>query len=84
MEEDKKKTYYSEVNRRASEKHIAANYEQLVLRVRKGKRDKIKQLAESQGKSMQAYIFSLIEDDAKRLGFDMTVPPTPSQQKKEK
>ena len=84
MEEEKKKTYYSEVNRRASEKHIAANYEQLVLRVRKGKREKIKQLAASQNMSSQAFILSLIDKEAERLGFDMTVPPTPSQQKKEK
>jgi len=82
--EERKAKYYNDVGKRASIKHVAENYDKVVFKVRKGKRDKIKQLAEIQGMSMQAYIISLIEADAERLGFDMTVPPTPSQQKKEK
>lgn len=81
---EEKKTYYTEVSRRATDKHLSENYEQIMLRVRKGKREKIKELAASQNMSSQAFILSLIDKEAERLNFDMTVPPTPSQIKHEK
>ena len=47
--EERKAKYYNDVGKRATIKHAAENYDKVVFKVRKGKRDKIKQLAESQG-----------------------------------
>lgn len=80
--EEKKKKYYSEVQMRATDRYVAANYDKIMFKVRKGKKDKIKQLAESQGMSMQAFIIAAIEKEAERLCYDLSVPPTPSQQSK--
>ncbi len=76
--------YYSESSKRAADKHVAANYDKIIVKVTKGKREKIKELADSQGMSMQAFIISLIDKEAERLNFDLSVPPTPSQINKEK
>ena len=71
---------YSHQQKAATEKYLAANYERIQLRVRKGKKNRINELAKSQGMSTSAYILSLIEKDAERLNFDISAPPTPSQQ----
>lgn len=80
---EKKKTSmrgkYSENQKNATIKYMNENFEKLAINVRKGKREKIKALAESQGKPMATYIMDLIEADAARLGFDLSIPPTPSQ-----
>ncbi|MCM1524041.1 MAG: hypothetical protein NC120_06245 [Ruminococcus sp.] len=73
---------YSEKQRIAADKFLSENYEQVKFSVRKGKRDKIKELATMKGLSVASLIMSLIEQEAERMGFDMTTAPTPSQQRK--
>jgi len=38
------------------------NYEQILMRVRKGTKEKIKAVAESEGKSVTAYIMEALEE----------------------
>ncbi|MDE6833868.1 MAG: hypothetical protein K2J39_06470 [Ruminococcus sp.] len=75
---------YSEQQKIATDKYVAENFDRIQIKVRKGKKDKISLLAEQNGMSMAAFIISLIEAEAERQGFDLSVPPTPSQiQKKQ-
>ena len=75
---------YSEQQKIATDKYVAENFDRIQIKVRKGKKDKISLLAEQNGMSMSAFIISLIETEAERQGFDLSVPPTPSQiQKKQ-
>lgn len=75
---------YSEQQKIATDKYVAENFDRIQIKVRKGKKDKISLLAEQNGMSMSAFIISLIEAEAERQGFDLSVPPTPSQiQKKQ-
>ena len=74
MEAEKKKTYYTEAGKRATDRYVAKNYDKIILKVRKGKRDRIHQLADSLGTSTQALIISLLEKEAERVGFDLSVP----------
>ncbi len=80
---NKEKKYYNINQRLATEKYMEANFDVVRIRVRKGKKEKISALAKSQGKSTTAYIIDLIERDAKRLNYDLSVPLSPAQQKKE-
>ena len=70
---------YSEKQKIATDKYVAENFDRIQIKVRKGKKDKISMLAEQNGMSMSAFIISLIESEAERQGFDLSVPPTPSQ-----
>lgn len=70
---------YSESQKIATEKHMNANYDRIQIRVRKGKKAKIENFAKSIGKSAQSFIIDLIEREAEKNGFDLSVPPTPSQ-----
>ena len=70
---------YSEQQKIATDKYVAENFDRIQIKVRKGKKDKISLLAEQNGMSMSAFIISLIEAEAERQGFDLSVPPTPSQ-----
>ncbi len=79
-----KRGQYSEEQKIATMKYLADNFEKIHINVRKGKKEKIKQLAASKGLSTSAYIIELIERDAELSGFDISIPPTPSQQPKEK
>lgn len=76
MEEAKeqKKTYYTDAGRRATNRYVAANYDKIIFKVRKGRRDRIHKLAESLGTSTQALIISLLEKEAERVHFDLSVP----------
>lgn len=75
---------YSEQQKIATDKYVAENFDRIQIKVRKGKKDKISLLAERNGMSMSAFIISLIEAEAEHQGFDLSVPPTPSQiQKKQ-
>ncbi len=47
----------------AQSKYVAANYENITLRVKKGEREKIKAHAEGLGKSLNRYIGDLIKED---------------------
>jgi len=70
---------YSEKQKIATDKYVAENFDRIQIKVRKGKKEKINLLAEQNGMSMSAFIISLIEAEAERQGFDLSVPPTPSQ-----
>lgn len=70
---------YSEQQKIATDKYVAENFDRIQIKVRKGKKEKISLLAEQNGMSMSAFIISLIEAEAERQGFDLSVPPTPSQ-----
>lgn len=78
-----KRGQYSEEQKIATMKYLADNFEKIHINVRKGKKEKIKQLAESKGMSTTSYILNLIERDAELSGFDISVPLTPSQQTKD-
>lgn len=73
---------YSEKQKEATIKYMENNFDRIQFRVRKGKKAKIQQLAESMDMSVNAMIEYLIDKEAKRRKFDLSVPPTPSQQKK--
>lgn len=75
---------YSEQQKIATDKYVAENFDRIQIKVRKGKKEKINLLAEQNGMSMSAFIISLIEAEAERQGFDLSVPPTPSQVKSKK
>lgn len=48
---------------RANSKYTAKAYDDIKVRVAKGNREKIKQFAESKGKSLNGYITDLIKKD---------------------
>lgn len=75
---------YSEQQKISTMKHVEENYERIYFNVRKGKKEKYKQLAEQEGISLSALIIRLLNDEAVRIGFDLTTAPTPSQLRKEK
>lgn len=53
----------SEARKKANEKYNAKAYDQIKVLVKKGKRDVIRQYAESKGLSLNGYINKLIRDD---------------------
>ena len=55
----------SESRKRANDKYLSEQ-EEIKIRVPKGKKDKIKDQAESQGMSVNAYIIGLIEKDMEK------------------
>lgn len=64
----------SEARKKANQKYNAKSYDQIKVLVKKGQRDKIKAFAESQGKSLNAYINDLIAADmAKTASCDSFV-----------
>ena len=56
-----------ESRRRANEKWLAANYEQISFRVPKGTKGKIKEAAAAQGMSMAAYIQQACKEKAEKV-----------------
>lgn len=56
----------SEAQKKAVAKYNAANYDQILLRVEKGKRAAITQHAESQGESLNAFISRAIAQTMER------------------
>ena len=57
---------YKPSQSKAVTKYIANNYDQVSLRMPKGARDKYKAHAESKGKSLNALIIELLEQDMKQ------------------
>ena len=55
-----------ESRKRANQKWLAANYEQISIRAPKGTKEKIKAAAASQGMSMAAYIQAACKEKAKK------------------
>lgn len=56
----------SKAQQRATAKYIKNNYDEIKVRVEKGKRYKIKAHAESKGMSLNSYIISLIDEAMKK------------------
>ena len=65
---------YSKSGNKAVQQYIKKAYDQVSLRVPKGKRDKILQFAESRGKSLNSYIIGLVEEDMKKSGHPLEWP----------
>ena len=61
----------SEARKKANEKYNAKAYDQVKIIIKKGQREQVKEFAESQGLSLNAYINKLIADD---MGEALTVP----------
>lgn len=60
MEKFNQKEYVNQYN--------AEHYEQLIVRITKGKKTEIKQRAERKGLSLNAYINQLIDNDIEKAG----------------
>lgn len=56
----------SEAKKRANAKYTAKTYEQLPIRVPKGKKQIIKNFAEQQGKTLNGFINQLIDEALKK------------------
>ena len=54
---------YSEAQNKATQKYIKSNYDSIVVRVPKGKKEKYKHLAANQGKSLNKLIVDLLEKE---------------------
>gem|GEM_PF-837897 len=54
---------YTKAGQKAVDKYIAKAYNQFPIRFKKGERDKYKEHAESKGKSLNALIIELLEND---------------------
>lgn len=56
---------YSEAQNKSTQKYIAKAYDQISVRIPKGKREEYKAHAEAKGKSLNQLIVELIENDMK-------------------
>ena len=54
---------YTEAQKRATAKYMKTNYEDIKIRVKKGERERYKNIAESKGLSLNQYVIGLIEAD---------------------
>lgn len=57
---------YSKATNKAVQKYCKANYDNITVRVPKGKREVYKEYAESQGKSLNALIIELLDERMSR------------------
>lgn len=57
---------YSEASKKATMKYQKTNYDQLAIRIQKGKREEYKQLAERKGESLAGLIVRLLEEELKK------------------
>lgn len=57
---------YSKATNKAVQKYCKANYDNITVRVPKGKREVYKEYAESQGKSLNALIIELLNERMSR------------------
>lgn len=57
---------YTKASGRAVNKYIKNNYDQIMIRVPKGDRERYKEFAEQQGKSLNALIVELLEKEMKK------------------
>ena len=58
----------SEARKKANRKYNDKAYDNIVVKVKKGKREKINEFAASKGMSTNGYINKLIDDDMKKKG----------------
>lgn len=61
----------TKAQQKATAKYQKANYDDIKVRVTKGKRDIIKNYAESIGKSLNEYINDLIVSDMEKNGVEL-------------
>lgn len=52
---------YSQAHSKATQKYIKNNYDEIKIRVPKGKKEEYKALAEAEGSSLNQYIIDCIE-----------------------
>lgn len=57
---------YTKATNKAVQKYCKANYDDIKVRVPKGDREKYKAFAESQGKSLNALIVELLDQEMNR------------------
>ena len=57
-----KKREYSQAQNKATQKYIKENYDNFMLRMQKGKKDKIKAFADSKGESLNGFINRAIDE----------------------
>ena len=60
---------YNETSKKATMKYIKENLEEIRFRVRKGEKDKYKQLAEADGKSLAELIRVAVKEYAENHGL---------------
>lgn len=58
-------TRYTEAQNRATQKYVKANYDDIKVRVPKGKREEYKAHAETQGKSLNQLVIELLDKSIK-------------------
>ena len=58
---EEKKTRYTEAQKKSAEKYLKEKVEDIRIRVPKGEKQKIKEFAEAQEKSLNQFIYDLIK-----------------------
>lgn len=61
-EEIKKKREYSQAQNKATQRYIKNNYDSVMIRMPKGKKDKIKAFAESKNESLNGFIIRAVDE----------------------
>ena len=61
-EEIKKKRKYSQAQNKATQKYIKNNYDSVMIRMPKGKKEQIKAFAESKGESLNGFVNRAIDE----------------------
>ena len=61
-EEIKKKREYSQAHNKATQKYIKNNYDSVMIRMPKGKKEQIKTFAESKGESLNGFVNRAIDE----------------------
>ena len=61
-EEIKKKREYSQAQNKATQKYIKNNYDSVMIRMPKGKKEQIKTFAESKGESLNGFVNRAIDE----------------------
>ena len=61
-EEIKKKREYSKAQNKATQKYIKNNYDSVMIRMPKGKKEQIKTFAESKGESLNGFVNRAIDE----------------------
>lgn len=61
-EETKKKREYSQAQNKATQRYIKNNYDSVMIRMPKGKKDQIKAYAESKNESLNGFVNRAIDE----------------------
>lgn len=57
----------SDAQQRAVNKYLKNNLDDIKIRVKKGRKDELKAIAEEQGQSLNAFVLSAIDEKIERL-----------------